>query len=172
MAALTEYYKDTEPEFKTFVVWSRDPNKPTEEAEAGHALIVQDLRAVIQRDAAMWFASGDVQWPENVPAREWWFQLLIDKGGGSTKVLLKHVCMHRADSVRRCTVVGILDKTKDTHENMLLAFGELFAQFNEINRAAEAGEPGGFIDVGHKVMLPMSAEYKYAENGKPVPVAV
>ena len=110
---LNEYYKGMEPEFKTFAVWSRDPNKPTEEGDAGCALIVTDLLAVIQRDAAMWFASGDAQWPENVPPREWWFQLLIDKGGGSTKVLLKHVCMHRADTVRRCTVVGILDKILD-----------------------------------------------------------
>ena len=145
-------------------------HKPTEEGEAGCALIVTDLLAVIQRDAAMWFASGDAQWPENVPPREWWFQLLIDKGGGSTKVLLKHVCMHRADTVRRCTVVGILDKIKDTHENMLLAFGELFAQFNEINRAAEAGESGGIISLGHRVMLPLKGSYKYAENGEPVSI--
>ena len=96
-------------------------------------LIVTNLKEVIQADATKWARANQVSWPPNVPADQWWFQLLIDKGGKSTKVLLKHICVNRADTVQRCTVVGILDHVKDTYENLQLAFGELCAQMNAIN---------------------------------------
>ena len=114
----------------------------------------------------MWSEVGQVQWPQNIPGNEWWIQLLIDRGNGSTKIILKHLCILRANAVRRCTVIGMLDRAKDSYCAVQLAFGEIFRQFNEILAGRVT------INVPFCPRASLSGNVVFLENGQPVPARV
>jgi hypothetical protein len=59
---------------------------------------------------------------------------MLDTGGGSTKVVLKHPCVIRADSVRSITLLAVMTGAKDTYAAMKEAFGPLLLACSEWNR--------------------------------------
>ena len=58
---------------------------------------------------------------------------MLDAGGGSTKVVLKHPCVQRADSVQAITLLAVMTGAKDTYSAMKLAFGPLLKACSEWN---------------------------------------
>ena len=144
-----ESYKGMEFPFTSGVY--EDPEAKTH--KKGFWYIVDDLHAVIQQTAAKHAAASNIACPPNVPADQYWVQLLIDKGGGSTKVVLKHICINKADSVYNMTVVGLLTAVKDTREAISAVFQPLFDQFNELNRGGKAIMLGWQPSLPEGVML-------------------
>eukprot|EP00965_Chrysotila_dentata_P246193 6207009-Pleurochrysis_carterae.AAC.3 len=99
----------------------------------GAWLRVSDLQSVIQCAMQKCAAKGELAWPSNISGQECWFQLIIDKGSSATKIVLKYNCISFPESVRNVSLVGMLDRVKDTYE-MMSIFRPLFDQFNEINQ--------------------------------------
>eukprot|EP00965_Chrysotila_dentata_P000012 486-Pleurochrysis_carterae.AAC.1 len=91
----------------------------------GGWLRITDLRAVIQRAMLRFAEKGELAWPPNIPGSECWFQLIIDKGSSATKIVLKYNCINNPESVRSVSLVGLLDRVKDTYE-MMSVFKPLF----------------------------------------------
>ena len=60
-------------------------------------------------------------------------QLLFDTGGGSCKLLLKHLHHIEANSTRNVTLLGIFTGMKDDREGLQLAFGPLWQQMDDLN---------------------------------------
>ena len=103
-----------------------DPKKKGQTKTASFLRVNPDLYSVLellQKVADQNQEAGRVSWPANVPSDEWWIQLLADKGGGCTKLVLKMICIVGADSVRRVVPIGLLDGVSDTREMVELAFG-------------------------------------------------
>ena len=114
-----------------------DPKKKGQTKTASFLRVNPDLYSVLellQKVADQNQEAGRVSWPANVPSDEWWIQLLADKGGGCTKLVLKMICIVGADSVRRVVPIGLLDGVSDTREMVELAFGPLLKTFSEIER--------------------------------------
>jgi len=88
----------------------------------GTWLRVKDPLDVIRRSAAAHDAAKHITYPANVPASVWPFEVMMDAGGGSTKLVLKHICVRRADSVRELTLLAVLDGVKDTYDAIRMAF--------------------------------------------------
>ena len=53
----------------------------------------------IQKTLRLHSEGGILEWPSNIPASEVWIEAIEDKGGASTKLILKFICCERADSV-------------------------------------------------------------------------
>ena len=100
----------------------------------GAWLRVTNLLGVIQTTLNRQAAGGILEWPSNIPSSEIWVQLIEDKGGTATKLLLKFLNVKRADSVYHTVLVGMLDRHKDCYEHLSEAFYELYKQYSEINR--------------------------------------
>ena len=98
----------------------------------GAWLRVTNLLGVIQTTLNRQAAGGILEWPSNIPSSEIWVQLIEDKGGSATKLLLKFLNVKRADSVYHTVLVGMLDRHKDYYEHLSEAFQQLYRQYSEI----------------------------------------
>ena len=132
-AARKAFFSESWHECETGTLQYPDPKKRGRMLTAAW-LRAKSLLIVLQTMARRQAKGGTLAWDANVPADEYWFQLVIDKGGTTTKVLLKFICVEFSDSVGHSTIVGLLDKVKDTYEFEVPAFGPLFNQLNYINR--------------------------------------
>ena len=110
-----------------------DPKKPGK-VIVGAWLRVTDLHKVIQTTINRQAAGGILEWPSNIPSSEIWVQLIEDKGGTATKLLLKFLNVKRADSVYHTVLVGMLDRHKDCYEHLSEAFAPLYEQYSKINQ--------------------------------------
>jgi hypothetical protein len=99
----------------------------------GTWLRVKDPLDVARESARVHAQQGRMAWGFNVPADIWPMTLMIDAGGGTTKVVLKHPCIKRADSVRSLTLLGLLIGVKDTYEAMKIAFGPIYDAISRVN---------------------------------------
>ena len=97
-------------------------------------VVVNDLMDVIQKTLTNLANAGLLRWHANMPPDEIWFQIILDKGGTTTKAVMKVINSEQSDSVLHCVVLGMMDGCKDTYENIQRAFGTLIHQANEINR--------------------------------------
>ena len=132
-AARKAFFQESWHETVTGTIEYPDPKKRGRILKAAWLRVIS-LLVVLQTMARRQAKGGTLSWDGNTPADEYWFQLVIDKGGTTTKVLLKFLCVEFSDSVRHSTIVGLLDKVKDTYEFEVVAFGPLLEQLNEINR--------------------------------------
>ena len=126
----------------------------------GDVLVVKDPIDVIIRSARVHGDSGHVAYPGNVPADVWPVSIMIDAGAGITKVVLKHCCVKRADSVRSLTLLGVLIGTKDTYAAMSKAFGPLYAAVSEVNRR------NVYVTLPWAPQLPVSATFELSGHVK------
>ena len=62
------------------------------------------------------------------------FQLCLDAGAVTTKVILKLNIVKSSDSVKNLILLAILSKAKDTYAAMAVAFKCTFEDFNRINQ--------------------------------------
>jgi hypothetical protein len=100
----------------------------------GYYLRVKDALKVLQESAAVHAKEGRLAWPSCVPHDVYPVCVMLDAGGGSTKVVLKHPCVKRADSVRSITLLAVLTGAKDTYNAMREAFGPLLTACSNMNR--------------------------------------
>ena len=100
----------------------------------GYYLRVKDPLAVLQQSAAVHAKEGRLAWPSCVPHDVYPVCVMLDAGGGSTKVVLKHPCIMRADSVRSITLLAVMTGAKDTYAAMKEAFGPLLKACSDWNR--------------------------------------
>ena len=89
---------------------------------------------MLQQSAEVHAKEGRLAWPACVPADVYPVCVMLDAGGGSTKVVLKHPCVYRADSVRAITLLAVMTGAKDTYSAMKEAFGPLLMACSEWNR--------------------------------------
>ena len=75
-----------------------------------------------------------LEWPSNIPHNEIWIQLVVDKGGSATKLLLKFLNLRRTDSVYNTVLIGMLDRHKDTYEHIKVAFGSLLEELSRLDQ--------------------------------------
>ena len=75
-----------------------------------------------------------LEWPSNIPHNEIWIELVIDKGGSATKLLLKFLNLRRTDSVYNTVLIGMLDRHKDTYEHIKDAFGALLQELSRLDQ--------------------------------------
>ena len=109
---------------------------------------------MIRESAAVHAAEGRMAWAAHVPSDIYPVTIMLDAGGGSTKVVLKHPCVKRADSVRSITLLAILTGVKDTYEAMKLAFGPLLAAISEINKSHH------YVDLPWAPRLPVKVKFE------------
>lgn len=100
----------------------------------GYYLRVKDPLAVLRQSAAVHAKEGRLGWPSCVPSSVYPICVMLDAGGGSTKVVLKHPCVVRADSVRAITLLAVMTGAKDTQSAMKIAFGPILEACSEFNR--------------------------------------
>ena len=93
--------------------------------------------------------AGNIAYPANIPADFVPFQLCVDAGAGTTKVILKLNIIKNSDSVQNLVLLAILSKAKDTYAAMAVAFKSIFDDFNRIN------EEGFWLKVGWRPALPL-----------------
>jgi hypothetical protein len=77
---------------------------------------------------------GRLAWPSCVPHDVYPVCVMLDAGGGTTKVVLKHPCVLRADSVRSITLLAVMTGAKDTYDAMKEAFGPVLTACSDMNR--------------------------------------
>ena len=99
----------------------------------GTWLRVKDPIEVARESACVHARAGRTAHLANVPADVYPMTVMIDAGGGITKVVLKHSCIKRADSVRSLTLLGLLIGLKDTYAAMEIAFGPIYEAFSRLN---------------------------------------
>ena len=115
-------------------VVSKDGVKSTKRVTThGYYMRVKDPLQVLQQSAAVHAKEGRMAWPACVPHDVYPVCVMLDAGGGSTKVVLKHPCVQRADSVRAITLLAVMTGAKDTYSAMKLAFGPLLKACSEWN---------------------------------------
>ena len=110
---------------------------------------VTDVGDVLVRVLRHHQAAGNIAYPENIPAGFVPFQLCLDAGAGTTKVILKLNIVKNSDSIKNLVLLAILSKAKDTYAAMAVAFKSVFDDFNQIN--AE----GLWVKVGWRPALPL-----------------
>ena len=114
-----------------------DPKKKGQTKTASFLRVMPDIHSVLamlQQVGERNEQAGRLSWPSCIPSDEYWVQICIDKGGGCTKIVLKTLCTEGADSVRRVTLLGLLDGVPDSYEMLDLAFGALFKSFKIIEK--------------------------------------
>ena len=79
-------------------------------------------------------AGGILEWPPNISSTEFWVEAIEDKGGASTKLILKFINVARSDSVYHTQLLGMLDRVKDSYEFLSIAFGPLYDEISDIRR--------------------------------------
>ena len=93
--------------------------------------------------------AGNIAYPENIPAGFVPFQICLDAGAGTTKVILKLNIVKNSDSIKNLVLLAILSQAKDTHAAMAVAFESVFEDFNRIN------EHGLWVKMGWRPALPL-----------------
>ena len=96
----------------------------------------------------------------NVPADVYPITVMMDAGGGITKVVLKHTCITRADSVRCLTLLGILIGVKDTYTALHAAFGPIYAAISRMN------EEHMYVDLPWAPRLPITGKWELRGDAK------
>ena len=94
-------------------------------------------------------AQGNIAYPANIPADFVPFQVCLDAGAGTTKVILKLNIIKSSDSVKNLVLLAILSKAKDTYAAMAVAFKSIFDDFNNINTQ------GLWLKIGWRPALPL-----------------
>ena len=95
---------------------------------------MKDLHRVIQTTINRMAEAGLLEWPSNIPSSQLWVEVIEDKGGGTTKLVLKILCSRRADSVNQTVLLAMLDRASDKYDHLRLAFGETYQQLSDIKR--------------------------------------
>ena len=83
---------------------------------------IRSLEDVIVRMVRHHHAAGNIAYPDNIPAGFVPFQICLDAGAGTTKVILKLNIVKNSDSVKNLVLLAILSKAKDTYAAMAVAF--------------------------------------------------
>ena len=120
----------------------------------GTYLRVKDPLDVARKSAQVHASSGRMAYPGNVPADMYPLTIMMDAGGGTTKVVLKHPCVKRADSVRSITLLGILIGVKDTQHAIDLAFGPIYDALSRVN------EEDMFVSLPWAPRLPITGKWE------------
>jgi hypothetical protein len=110
-----------------------DPKREGKILTAGYVRVV-NIHRVIQRMLRQQSECELLAWPPNVPSSEVWIEFIEDKGGASTKLLLKFICCKDPNSVYHTVLLGMLDRVSDNYEFLKEAFGPLYDQISEISR--------------------------------------
>ena len=110
---------------------------------------IRSLEDVIVRMVRHHHAAGNIAYPENIPAGFVPFQICLDAGAGTTKVILKLNIVKNSDSVKNLVLLAILSKAKDTYAAMAVAFKSIFDDFNSINTY------GLWVKIGWRPALPL-----------------
>eukprot|EP00965_Chrysotila_dentata_P251923 6210362-Pleurochrysis_carterae.AAC.1 len=131
-AQVQAYFKESWESCETGKVTLPDPKRPGR-VITGAWLRVSNLLQVIQSSLHRFAKKGELAWPSNISGQECWFEMIIDKGSAATKIVIKYNCVKNPDSVRNVSLVGMLDRVKDTY-NMMSIFKPLFDEFDDINR--------------------------------------
>ena len=115
---------------------------------------MKDPLDVARKSAQVHASSGRMAYPGNVPADMYPLTIMMDAGGGTTKVVLKHPCVKRADSVRSITLLGILIGVKDTQHAIDLAFGPIYDALSHVN------EEDMFVSLPWAPRLPITGKWE------------
>lgn len=129
-AKLKAYYAEAEFEFETGIIEKGN-------GESGAYFRIRNLKEVIERTAARHSAAGDLHYDTMYNPAEFRVQLCFDHGGGSMKLLLKHLHHKQPDSPRTVTLLGLYTGIKDDREGFELAFGPLMEQVNKLNESGQ-----------------------------------
>ena len=109
--------------------------------------------------------SGDSDCGEaNIPADEVWWQLVVDKGGTATKLILKLCCDIMADSVRHVVLLGIFDRVADKYDMYVTAFGPIYEQMNVINQTGGCVWAPWFQHARQSIILREADLYPVSED--------
>jgi hypothetical protein len=125
----------------------------------GYFLRVKDPLAVLQQSATVHAVEGRMAWPPNVPADVYPVTIMLDAGGGITKLVLKQPCVDGADSVRRITLLAMLSGVKDTYAAMKEAFGPVLRVVSEWNRVHT------YVTLPWKPQLPSHGKWELHADG-------
>ena len=98
---------------------------------------VTAIHAVIQRTLNEQTECGLLGWPPNIPSSEVWIEFIEDKGGASTKLLVKFICCKDPNSVYRTVLLGMLDRVSDNYTFLEKAFGPLYEQIAQLSRGGK-----------------------------------
>ena len=107
--------------------------KVTKKYTNGVCGAVKSVKAVLARTLQHHHENGTIAYPQNIPAGYVPFQICLDAGAGTTKVVLKLNIVKNSDSIRNLVLLAILSKAKDTYAAMAVAFKSIFDDFNRIN---------------------------------------
>ena len=91
---------------------TRPSEKRAGKTEVAAWLRITSLIGVCQSTINNKARSGDLLWRANIPPDEIWWQLVVDKGGSATKLVLKCCCDSMPDSVWHVVLLGIFDRTQ------------------------------------------------------------
>ena len=120
-----------ESETGTIVV--DDPKRKGKVITAAY-LVVKDLHKVMQKTLNQQAAGGILMWSSNIPHDQVWVEVNEDKGGGTTKLLLKFLNILSPDSVYCTVAIGFMDRLEDKYNHLKVAFGHIYEQINLIRR--------------------------------------
>jgi len=156
-AQIKEHYGHSHFDFKTFPYEAVERIETKEKQADGTFKIkvtkkfphgvygcVRSVEAVLVRMLIYHMENGNIAYPENIPAGWVPFQICLDAGAGTTKVILKINIIKKSDSVKNLVLLAILSKAKDTY-----VFQSIFDDFNRINRE------GFWIKVGWRPAVPL-----------------
>ena len=110
---------------------------------------IKSLEDVLVRVLQQHQKAGNISYPGNIPAGFVPFQICLDAGAGTTKVILKLNIVKNSDAIKNLVLLAILSKAKDTYSAMAVAFKSIFDDFNRIN------EEGFWLKVGWRPALPL-----------------
>jgi len=125
-AVLKNHYDAQHFEFETGTVTNL-------KGELGTYFRVTNLKDVLNATAERHLAAGNLEYDPMYNPGDYHAQLLFDQGGGSCKLVLKHLHHKVANSTRNVTLLGMFTGIKDDQEGLQLAFGPLWAQMDALN---------------------------------------
>lgn len=132
----------------TFTV--ADEKSPSKTKTAAWIRVV-DLLASVQQMVSEHAAAGDLEWPSSCKDSEIQVVITADKGGDSTKWVLKLLNTRHADSTRSSLLLALLTKVKDVYVHVQTVFEPIYRQANVIEA------------LGLTVMAPWKPRFNRAE---------
>ena len=118
-----------------------DPKRPGKVKVCGY-MVVTSVHYSIQRTVNRQEDVGISEWPPNVPPWEIWMMATIDKGGDSTKLIVKFNCCSAADSPHRTLLIGLMDDCSDKYQYVSIAFEKPLAEISTIRRIGHCVRSG------------------------------
>ena len=161
-SAIKAHYANSHFDFHTFPYEAVDLIESKEKQDDGSIKVkvtkkytygvcgsVKSVGDVAVRMLQHHYTNGNIAYPTNIPAGFVPFQICLDAGAGTTKVILKLNIVKNSDSVKNLVLLGILSKAKDTYAAMAVAFKSIFDDFNCIN------QEGLWVLIGWRPALPL-----------------